>query len=301
MAANSCSGHPRETEMDQKIIDLYDEYTHVPLNRRVFLKRLTELAGGSAAAFALLPILENNYAKAHMVPEDDARIDASHVTYDGSSGEVRGYFVRRKSEDKLPAVVVIHENRGLNPHIMDVARRVAVEGYTVLAPDALSPAGGTPADEDEARNLIRALDREKATGDFLAAAAFIRGHATSTGKVGCIGFCWGGGMANQLAFRSPDLAAAVVFYGRQPAAEDAARIKASLLLHYAGLDKRINGGIADYEAALKAAGVSYDLHIYEGVNHAFNNDTNAARYDEAAARLAWQRTVAFLDRNLKAG
>lgn len=285
--------------MDRKIISLYDQYTHTPLERRVFLKRLGRLAGGTAAALALLPMLENNYARAALVAADDERIDSGYITYPGASGEVRGYLARPKGEGRSPGVVVIHENRGLNPHIEDVARRAAVAGFLALAPDALSPAGGTPADEDRARTMIRGLDRATAIGDFVAAVSFLEGHPLATGKVGCVGFCWGGGMANQLAVRIAGLDAAVAFYGRQPAPADVAAIRAPVLLHYAGLDDRINAGIADYEQALRAAGVDYRLHMYDGVNHAFHNDTNGARHDAAAARLAWRRTIEFFEQKLR--
>jgi carboxymethylenebutenolidase len=217
----------------------------------------------------------------------------------GETGEVRAYLARLKGDEKLPGVVVIHENRGLNPHIEDVNRRVAVEGFLAVAPDALSPVGGTPKDQDEARSLINKLDGPSTLKNFTAAVTYLKTHTQSTGKVGVVGFCWGGAMANQVAVNSPDAAAAVPFYGRQPAAEDVPKIKASLLLHYAGLDERINEGIPAYEAALKAASVDYKLYVYEGAKHAFNNDTNAGRYHKEAAELAWKRTILFLKEKLK--
>lgn len=280
--------------MDQKIIDLYDEYTHAPLPRRHFLARLSALAGGTAAAAALLPMLENNYAQAAMVAETDGRIATSMVGFAAGGAEVSAYLAKPKGMAKAPAVLVIHENRGLNAHIKDIARRLAADGFLALAPDMLSSMGGTPEDEDMAREMIGKLDRAATIAGLVAGVSFLKGHAEGTGKVGCVGFCWGGAMANAVAAGSPDLNAAVVFYGRQPAADEAGKIRARVLMHYAGLDKNVNAGMADWEAALKAAGVDYRQYVYEGANHAFNNDTNAARYDAAAAKLAWDRTIAFL-------
>jgi len=280
--------------MDQAIIDLYDEYTHTPLERRVFLKRLSVLAGGTAAASALLPLLENNYAEAAMVMEDDPRLDIEQVTYPAGEQQISGYLAKPKGGSNLGSVIVIHENRGLNPHIQDVARRLGAEGFLALAPDMLSPIGGTPADEDKAREMIGTLNREETIAGLAAAVPYVKGRADASGKVGCVGFCWGGAMANNMAVAVPDLDAAVAYYGRQPTAEDTAKIEARLMLHYAGLDNRVNAGIADFEAALKANGVDYQVFVYEGANHAFNNDTNAARYDANAAKQAWGRTVAFL-------
>ena len=285
--------------MDQKIIDLYDEYTHAPLERRGFIKRLTALTGSTAAAMAALPLLDSNHALAAVVPPDDARIEGSHVTYAGASGPIRAYLARPKGTAKLPAVVIIHENRGLTPHIEDVARRAAVEGFVALAPDMLSPFGGAPADEDSARQMFTKVDPATALADLVAGVSYLRARADASGKVGCIGFCWGGSMANKLAVSLPGLAAAVPFYGSQPAAADVPKIKAKLLLHYAGSDDRVNAGIAAYEAALQAAGVSYTTHVYAGTQHAFHNDTAGARYNKEAAELAWRRTVAFLNATLK--
>jgi carboxymethylenebutenolidase len=285
--------------MHRESIDLYDEYIHESLDRREFLKKLAILAGGAAAAHALLPLLENNCAQAQIVPEDDPRLDTAYITYPGATGEVRAIFVRPKGDAKLPGVVVVHENRGLNPHIEDVTRRAALEGFLALAPDALSPLGGTPEDSDKARSLIGQLDGPSTVKNYLAAVRYLKTHPESTGKVGIIGFCWGGGVANQVAVNSADLTAAVPFYGRQPAPEDVAKIKASLLLHYAGLDERINKGIPAFEAALKEASVDYRIYMYEGAKHAFLNDTNAARYNREAAQLAWQRTISFLKEKLK--
>jgi carboxymethylenebutenolidase len=285
--------------MRQEIINLYDDYTHERLDRRVFMDRLAALAGGTAAASALLPVLKNNYAKAAMVAPDDARVVAEQVTFEGADGEMKGYLVRpADAAGPLPGVVVIHENRGLNPHIEDVARRVALEGFVALAPDFLSPLGGTPADEDQARELIGQLDRAKTVQNAVAAVAFLEDQDATTGKVGVMGFCWGGGVTNQVAVHSADVAAAVPYYGAQPASEDVASIKAPLLLQYAGLDDRINAGIAAYEDALKKAGVDYRIYVYEGANHAFNNDTNEARYNKEAADLAWSRTIDFFKQHL---
>ena len=285
--------------MNQKIIDLYDEYIHELLDRREFLKKLSILAGGAAAASALLPLLENDYASAEVVPKDDPRLQTDNITYPGATGEVRAHFARPRGDEKLPGVVVIHENRGLNPHIEDVTRRVALEGFLAIAPDALSPLGGTPEDPDKARELIGKLDSQSTVQNYVAAVRYLKTHPASTGKVGVIGFCWGGAMASQLAVNSPDLSAAVPYYGRQAAAEDVSKMKASLLLHYAGDDERINKGIPAFEAALKKASVDYKIYMYEGAKHAFNNDTNAARFNKEAAQLAWQRTISFLKEKLK--
>lgn len=284
--------------MDQRITDLYDEYTAGSIDRRGFLKKLSVLAGGVAAVSALLPQLERNYAMAEVVAKDDSRLDTKYVKYPGETGDVHASFARPKGDKKLPGVIVIHENRGLNPHTENVARRMALEGFLAIAPDALSPLGGTPDDVDKARSMMRELDGEATTKNFLAAVQYLKTHPQSTGKVGVMGFCWGGGMSNQLAVNSPDLAAAIPFYGRQPAAEDVPKIKASLLLHYAGLDERINAGIPAFEAALKEASVDYQMHMYEGAGHAFFNDTSG-RYHEEAAKLAWKRTIAFLKEKLK--
>ena len=284
--------------MDKKIIDLYDDYSNGLLDRREFIKKLAFLAGGTAAAIALLPLIENKYVQAQVVPKDDSRLYVENIKYPGETGDVLAHFARPKGDKKLPGVIVIHENRGLNPHTEDVARRVALEGFLAIAPNALSPLGGTPEDTNEARALMRKLDRESNLKNYLAAVKYLKTHPQSTGKVGCTGFCWGGGVTNQVAVNSPDLKAAVPFYGRQPASEDVPKIKASLLLHYAGLDERINKGIPEFEAALKKASVDYKVFIYEGAGHAFFNDTGS-RYHEEAAKLAWERTIAFFKQKLK--
>ncbi len=284
--------------MEQRIIDLYDEFTHGDMGRRDFVDRLARLAGGTAAALALLPLLENNYALAQIVPENDDRLSTDRVEYDAAGTKMAGYLARLKGTQKRPAVIVVHENRGLNPHIRDVARRLALEGFLVLAPDILSPAGGTPTDEDQAAKMIGTLKPDETLARFAAAVPFLARHAQSTGKVGVVGFCWGGGVVNQLAAAGTSLAAGVSYYGMQIPAAQVPKISMPLLLHYASLDQRIDAGIADYEAALKANNKTYEKFMYEGANHAFNNDTNAARYDKAAATLAWSRTVAFLKKYL---
>jgi carboxymethylenebutenolidase len=284
--------------MNPEIHDLYKAFQRGNLDRRMFLEKLTRLAGGSAAAAALLPILETSEAKAQVVPKDDPRLETGYIKYPAEKGEMRAYSARPKGTAKLAGVIVIHENRGLNPHTEDVARRVALEGYLVIAPDALSPHGGTPANPDEARPLFQKLDRESNTKNFVAAAAYLKTHPQTTGKVACMGFCWGGAVTNQVAVHAPDLTAAVPFYGSQPEPEDVPKIKAAMLIHYAGEDERINAGIAPFEAALKKAGVEYKIFRYEGAGHAFMNDTGT-RYHKESADLAWRRTIAFLNEKLK--
>jgi carboxymethylenebutenolidase len=290
---------PASPAITQAMIDAYDEYTHLTLDRRRFMEQLTRLAGSSAAAAAIAPLLAANSAQAAVVANNDPRVKAQDITYPGSSGEMKGYLVKPAGlSGKLGTVIVIHENRGLNSHIKDIARRVALEGFVALAPDFLSPLGGTPADEDKARDMFTKLDARQVTADGLATIAYLKGDKDGNGKVGAVGFCWGGGAVNDLAVEAPDLAAGVAYYGMQPKAEDAAKIKAALLLHYAGLDERINAGIDAYKKALDAAHVKYTVYVYDGVNHAFNNDTSAARYDKKAADLAWGRTIAFLKEKL---
>jgi carboxymethylenebutenolidase len=281
--------------MDQKIITLFDRFTHGGMNRRDFFERLVGLAGGTAAATALLAVLENNYARAALVPEDDPSIRAEMTEI---APGIKGYLVRPAAEGTYPAVLVIHENRGLNPHIKDVTRRMAKEGFIAFGGDYLTAKGGTPDDADKARDMIGELKAEEPVSFSQAAVAALARLPGSNGKVGAIGFCWGGGQVNALAVADASLAAGVAYYGRQAAAADVPRIKAPLMLHYAGLDERINAGIAEYEAALKDNGKVFELHMYDGANHAFNNDTNETRYDKAAADLAWSRTVAFLKKNL---
>lgn len=287
--------------MDQKIIDLFDEYTHRPLDRRVFLTRLAQLTGSVAAAAALLPLLEAGELHAGLVPADDPRLVTARVVYPGAKGEIKGYLARPEDAGRLPAVVIIHENRGLTAHIEGVTRRLALEGFLALATDLLSPLGGTPSNEDAGREMIGKLDASETVQNVAGAIPFLSKHANGNGKVGAMGFCWGGGMVGSLAVHTADLNAGVVYYGRQPGADDVPKIKAPLLLHYAGLDTRINDGIPAFEEAMKKAKSEYTLHLYEGVNHAFNNDTSAARYDKKAADLAWSRSIEFLRKHLKAG
>jgi len=285
--------------MDQKITNLYNEFRNGRLDRREFLRKLAFLAGSTAAAVTLLPLLENNYAKAGIFSKDDPPLHAEFIKYPGETGDVRAYLAKPEGDEKLPGVIVIHENRGLVPHIQDVTRRMAREGFLALAPDALSPLGGTPEDEDKGRSLMRELDRESTIKNFVSAVQYLKTNPLCTGKVGCTGFCWGGGITNQVAVRSPDLVAAVPYYGAQPATEDVPKIKASMLLQYAGNDERINAGIPAFEEALKKASIEYQIFIYEGAGHAFNNDSNPDRYHKEAAELAWERTVAFFKEKLK--
>jgi len=284
--------------MDQRIIDLYDRFTHGGMNRRQFLDRLAEVAGSTAAAVALLPMLQNNYAQAAIVPADDARLVTERLAYESPKGKIEGYLARSKAKAKRPVVMVIHENRGLNPHLEDVARRFAAEGFLAYAVDLLSLIGGTPESDDAARDLHAKMNQDDAVAALVAGVSFLKQHPESTGKVGAVGFCFGGLMVNRLAAASADLDAGVAYYGRQIPAAQVPAIKAPLLLHYAGNDPGVNAGIADYEAALKANNKKYTLHMYDGAQHAFNNDTGAARYNKEAADLAWSRSVAFFKETL---
>ena len=278
--------------MNQEIINLFDEYTHKPLTRNDFMTRLAKLAGGTAAAIAILPLLEVNYANAMTIAEDDEDIITEDITYEGDGSTMKAYLAKpKKISGKIGAVLVIHENRGLNPHIKDVTRRVAKAGFIALGVDALSPLGGTPANEDEARGLFAKLDAPKNINNFVKGLEYLCSLKESNGKTACVGFCWGGGLANQLAVNSPQLNAAVAYYGRQADTVDVPKIKASLMLHYGGLDERVNAGIPAYETALKAAGIKHEIFIYEGANHAFNNDTAPTRYNAEVAKLAWERTL----------
>jgi carboxymethylenebutenolidase len=286
--------------MKPEIIDLFDQYTHSAISRRLFFSRLTALAGGTAAATALLGQLKNNYANAATVDEATPDLSTQMVTYPGATGDVRGYLAMpAEATEPLPAVIVIHENRGLNPHIEDVVRRVALAGYVALGPDFLSPAGGTPSDEDLARDQIGELDSAETLANAQASLDFLQSHDATTDEVGCMGFCWGGALTNELAVNAPTLGAAIAFYGRVAPTEAVPNLEAPLLLHYAGRDDRINDGIPEFEAALRAAGKEYTLCMYRDTDHAFHNDTNPARYDAVAAQLAWTRTLAFLDWHLK--
>ncbi|MBB3408542.1 carboxymethylenebutenolidase [Rhizobium sp. BK316] len=288
-----------KTVITQAMINAYDEYTHLTLDRRSFMDKLTKLAGSATAAAAIAPLLAANKAAAEVVAENDDRLTGQDITYPGSGGDMKGYLVQPKNASgKLGAVIVIHENRGLNPHIRDVARRVALEGFVALAPDFLSPQGGTPENEDQARDMFGKLDAATTVANGEATVVYLSKLEATNGNVGAIGFCWGGGAVNNLAVKSPELKAGVAYYGAQPPASEVANIKAALLLHYAGLDDRINAGIDAYKKALEENGKKFEIYIYDGANHAFNNDTSAARYDKAAADLAWGRTVAFLKQNL---
>jgi len=283
--------------MDQRIIDLYDKFTHGAFNRREFLERLAALAGSTAAAMALLPLLQNDYARAETVAPDDPRLVTNTIYFNASPTDVATYMARPKDAKVCPAVIVVHENRGLNAHIKDIVRRLGLEGFAAYAVDLLSPEGGTPADEDKARDMIAKLDPEQTTHNIDAAVRIFARAPGGNGKAGLIGFCWGGGVVNRVAVLSAELKAAVAYYGVQPPASDVPKIKAPLLLHYAGLDERVNAGIPAFEKALKANHKKYEIFVYPNVNHAFNNDTSN-RYDKAAADLAWSRTIAFLKREL---
>jgi carboxymethylenebutenolidase len=286
-------------DFPQELLELYDFYAHGRITKREFLDRAGRFAVGGMTAVALLNLMKPDYALAQQVAADDPGILAEDITYPSPEGHgtVNGYLVRPAGVEKAPGVVVVHENRGLNPYVRDVARRVAKAGFVALAPDGLTSVGGYPGDDDKGRELQQTVDGVKLMNDFFAAVEFLQGHAATTGKVGITGFCYGGGVANAAAVAFPDLGGAVPFYGRQPKAEDVAKIKAPLLIHYAELDTRINEGWPAYEAALKAAGTTYEAFVYPGVNHGFHNDTTP-RYDAAAADLAWERTVAFFKANL---
>ena len=282
--------------MNQEYINLYDEYTHKPLARQEFLRRLTLMAGSTAAAMALLPLLEVNMAHAAVTPQED--LFTERINYVGVNGDMQAYVARPKEDKKYPAVVVIHENRGLNAHIEDVARRAAKAGFLAIAPNALSSLGGTPENADEARTKFQQLKPEDNLQNFIKVYDYLGTRKDANGHYGCVGFCWGGAMSNNLAVNVPSLKAAVAFYGRQPAAADVAKIKAAVQLHYGSMDEGVNKGIAAYEEALKTNKINYELYMYEGAQHAFHNDTAPTRYNEAAAKLAWERTIAFFQKYL---
>ncbi len=289
-------------DFDQELLILFDAYVHGVIDRRKFLERAQKFAVGGLTAAGLLASLSPNFAAAQVVPKDDARIKGEMLDYASPNGygSMKGYLVRpANATGKLPGIMVVHENRGLNPHIEDIARRLALDGYMAFAPDALTPLGGYPGDEDKARDLFPKLDQKKTTEDFVAAANLLKGRADCTGKIGVVGFCYGGGVAHIMSVRLPDLAAAVPFYGNQPAAADAAKVKAPLLMHFAGVDERINGAWPTYEAALKSSGAKYTAYQYAGTQHGFNNDTTP-RFDAAAAKLAWERTMGFFKETLRA-
>lgn len=298
---NQPPNRPPASKFDQELLDLYDDYAHSRIGRRDFLDRASKFALGGITAAALLEMLSPNYAWATQIAKDDARLKTETVDYDSpkGAGKMKGYLAKPASlTGKRAGVIVVHENRGLNPYVEDVVRRVAVEGYLAFGPDALAPLGGYPGDDEKGKEMQAKRKPEEITEDFIAAAEWLSKHPDCNGKIGVVGFCFGGGMANTLAVRLPGIVvAAVPFYGRQPAAADVAKIKAQLLIHYAGLDTRVNEGWPAYEAALKAAGVKYEEFVYPNVNHGFHNDTTP-RYDEAAAKLAWSRTVEFFKKTL---
>ncbi len=279
-------------------IDTPDEFAGAPLDRRGFLKQLTLLSGGAAAASALLAQWGGNVALSDFVAKDDPRLDTAYITYRGETGDMRAYAARPKGEEPCPGIVIIHENTGLQPHFEDVARRFALEGFHAIAPDALSPLGGTPSSTSQATSMLNSLNYQSTIKNFVAAVQYLKTHPLASGKVGCTGFCWGGAMTNQVAVNAPDLAAAVPFYGAQPTAADVAKIKASLLCHYGTLDSNINKGIVAFEAALTAVGIDYGIYIHKGAGHAFFNDTKTS-YNKAAADLAWRLTLAFFQTKLK--
>ena len=291
----------KASDFDREVLDLFDRYVHGGISRRGFLDGAAKFAVGGMTAAGILEALNPRYVEAQQVAADDSRLRTEYVEYPSpqGAGTMRGYLARPAgASGDLPGVVVIHENRGLNPHVEDVVRRTALAGFLAFGPDALFPLGGYPGNDDDGRALQRQRDRAEMTEDFVAAALFLQAHAECTGRVGAVGFCFGGGMVNTLAVRIPDLAAGAPFYGGQPGAEDVPRINAPLMLHYAGLDERVNAGWPAYEEALKANGKSYTVYMYEGANHGFHNDTTP-RFDEAAAALAWERTVEFFNEHLR--
>jgi carboxymethylenebutenolidase len=292
-----CSNFKEKQNMDQRIINLYDEYTHAPLTRGEFIRRLALLTGSMTAAMSVLPLIEVNATNMKITGDED--LFTERVTFPGVPGNMSAYIARPKEEKKYAAVIVIHENRGLNAHIEDVARRAAKEGYLAIAPNALSALGVTPANEDEARQKFQELKAENNLQNFINAFNYTATRKDHNGNTGCVGFCWGGAMANSLAVKLPDLKAAVAFYGRQPAAEEVPNIKAAIQLHYGSLDERVNAGIPAYEEALKKNSIPYELYMYEGANHAFHNDTAPTRYNEEAAKLAWKRTIDFFKKYVK--
>ncbi len=285
--------------MDKRVTELYNDYRCGGMDRRSFISKLAVITGSMASAMTLVPVLEENGSKADHVFRDNQGIVTEFIKYPAETGEMKAFLARPETGRKFPAVIVIHENRGLVPHIRDVTSRMAKEGFLSLAPDALSPLGGTPEDVTDVGEMFSKLDNEKTIKNFVAAVKFLKTHPLSTGKVGCTGFCWGGGMTNQVAVNSPDLDAAVPYYGRQPSPEDVEKIKAPIMAHYAGNDERINAGIPAFEEALKKYHKEYQIFIYEGAQHAFNNDSNPDRYNEQAAKLAWSRTIAFFREKLK--
>ncbi|HKU91665.1 MAG TPA: dienelactone hydrolase family protein [Steroidobacteraceae bacterium] len=288
--------------VDRRMIELYNEYVHTALPRREFIARLTRMAGGAAAAMTALAVLEPNYVQARQVEPDDKRLKCERITFNGPDGPVKAYTAMPRKigrRDKLAGVLVIHENRGLNEHIEDVARRTALAGYIAIAPDGLSVAGGAPADQEAARDLFAKTDGARIASDVLAAVPWLAADPINNGRIGVVGFCYGGGLALRAAVETVGVDCAVSFYGRPPPNEEARKIKVPLLLHYAGTDERINAGIPDFKAALDDAHVPYTIHMYPDTQHGFHNDSSEARYNEAAAKLAWQRTLDFFAQYLK--
>jgi len=285
--------------MEKEIQDLYSDFKNGRVSRRMFLKKLALITGSTAAALSLFPVIEGNEINPSAQPEKEPALVTEFIKYPAETGEMRAFLARPKKGKKFPAVIVIHENRGLVPHIQDVTRRMAKEGFLTIAPDALSPLGGTPEDISNVGEMFKKLNSEQTTKNFVAAVKYLKTHPLSNGKVGCTGFCWGGAMTNQVAVNAPDLNAAVPYYGRQPAPEDVEKIKAPIMAHYGGNDAGINAGIPAFEEALKKYKKEYQIFIYEGAGHAFNNDSNPERYNEQAAKLAWGRTVAFFKEKLK--
>ena len=285
--------------MNKEIQNLYTDFRNGRIDRRSFLKKLAFITGSSAAAMAIFPVLEDNELKAASAPKKETELVTEFITYPAATGEMKAFLARPKKGKKFAAVIVIHENRGLVPHIQDVTRRMAKEGFLAIAPDALSPVGGTPEDISNVGELFKKLKPEETTKNFVAAVKYLKTNPLSTGKVGCTGFCWGGAMTNQVAVNAPDLNAAVPYYGRQPVPEDVEKIKAPIMAHYAGNDAGINAGIPAFEEALKKYNKEYQIFMYEGASHAFNNDSNKERYNEQAAKLAWSRTIGFFKEKLK--
>lgn len=285
--------------MEKKISELYKEYRDGNISRRDFLRKLVLFTGSTAAAASLLPLIEGNEIMDTKRQAGEIEVVSEFIKYPGETGEMVAHLARPKKGKKFPAVIVIHENRGLVPHIQNVNKKMAGEGFLSLAPDALSPVGGTPEDTSNAGALFKKLDGEQTIKNFVAAVKYLKSHPNSNGKVGCTGFCWGGAMTNQVAVNSPELNAAAPYYGRQPSAEDVAKIKAPVMAHYAENDPGINAGIASFEEALKKNNKEYQIFTYPGTGHGFNNDSNPDRYNEQAAKLAWQRTITFLREKLK--
>jgi len=285
--------------MDKKVVELYKDYKHGLTDRRSFIKKLAMITGSTTAANALIPVLEEDEKKSSGTEQGDSDLITESIKYPAETGEMKAFLARPKKGRKFPAVIVIHENRGLVPHIREVTKRMAREGFLSLAPDALSPLGGTPEDTSNVGTMFKQLSSEQTVKNFVAAVKYLKTHPLSTGKVGCTGFCWGGAMTNQVAVNAPDLDAAVPYYGRQPLPEDVEKIKAPLMAHYAGNDPGINAGIQAFEEALKKYGKEYQIFMYEGAGHAFNNDSNPERYNEKAAKLAWSRTISFFKEKLR--